>query len=247
MSDQLIYLLMTGMNSVQDRMTASSNNLANVGTTGFKAQQPAFEAVPFYGQGLPDRADVVAQEEQPNFKSGPINTTGRPLDVAIDGPGWIGVQASDGSTAYTRDGSLYIAPSGTLMTAGGFPVLDQNGNPIVLPALSQITIGSDGTISGVPQGQQPDAIVAYARIDLANPPPQNMKRRPDGLFQDGNGNFSVDGNVTLKVGALEGSNVSSVGVMVDMIKNTRMFQMQTQMLHTIATLGTGNESPLTLQ
>lgn len=247
MSDQLIYLLMTGMNSVQDRMTAATNNLANVGTTGFKAQQPAFEAVPFYGQGLPNRADVVTQEEQPNFKQGAIQTTGRSLDVAVDGPGWIGVQAPDGTTAYTRDGSLYIAPSGTLETSNGYPVLDQNGNPIVLPALSQITIGSDGTISGVPHGQQPDQIIAYARMDLANPPPQNMKRRPDGLFQNGNGQFSVDGSVKLQVGALEGSNVSSVGVMVDMIKNTRMFQMQTQMLHSVATMGAGSQSVLSLQ
>jgi len=247
MSDQLIYLLMTGMNSVQDRMTASANNLANAGTTGFKAQQPAFEAVPFYGQGLPDRADVVAQEEQPNFKSGAIQTTGRSLDVAVDGPGWIGVQAPDGTTAYTRDGSMFISSSGALQTAGGHPVIDQNGNPIVLPPLSQITIGSDGSISGVRQGQQPDQITMFARIDLANPPAQNMTRRPDGLFQAGNGQFSVDGNVTLQVGALEGSNVSSVGAMVDMIKNTRMFQMQTQMLHTVATMGAGSQSPLSLQ
>ncbi|MGB8182941.1 MAG: flagellar basal body rod C-terminal domain-containing protein, partial [Stellaceae bacterium] len=78
-------------------------------------------------------------------------------------------------------------------------------------------------------------------------PAQNLKRRPDGLFQDGNGQFSVDGTVTLQVGALEGSNVSSVGVMVDMIKNTRLFQMQTQMLHSVATMGAGSQSPLTLQ
>ena len=208
MSDQLIYLLMTGMNSIQDRMTASTNNLSNVGTTGFRAQQPAFEAVPFYGQGLPDRADVVTQEEQPNFASGPIQVTGRSLDVAVNGPGWIGVQAPDGTTAYTRDGSLNIAQSGALETAGGHPVLDQSGNPIVLPPLSQITIGTDGSISGVPQGQQPDQIMVFSRMDLANPPAQNLKRRPDGLFQDGNGQFSVDGTVTLQVGALEGSNVS---------------------------------------
>lgn len=247
MSDQLMYLLMTGMNSVQDRMTASTNNLANVGTTAFRAQQPAFEAVPFYGQGLPNRADVVTQEEQPDFKQGPIHTTGRSLDVAINGPGWIGVQAADGSTAYTRDGSLFIAASGALQTSSGFPVLDQNGNPIVLPALSQITIGADGSISGVAQGQQPDQIISFGRIDLANPPAQNMTRRPDGLFQNGNGQFSTDGSVTLQVGALEGSNVSSVGVMIDMIKNTRLFQMQTQMLHTVATMGAGSQSPLTLQ
>lgn len=247
MSDQLIYLLMTGMNSIQDRMTASTNNLANVGTTGFKAQQPAFEAVPFYGQGLPNRADVVTREEQPNFASGPVQVTGRPLDVAVNGPGWIGVQAPDGKTAYTRDGSLYIAPSGALQTAGGHPVLDQSGTPIVLPPLSQVTIGADGSISGVPQGQQPNQIMVLARMDLANPPAQNMQRRPDGLFQDGNGKFSVDGGVTLQVGALEGSNVSSVGVMVDMIKNTRLFQMQTQMLHAVATMGAGSQGPLTLQ
>ncbi|MGH6976886.1 MAG: flagellar basal body rod C-terminal domain-containing protein, partial [Stellaceae bacterium] len=80
-----------------------------------------------------------------------------------------------------------------------------------------------------------------------NPPAQNMTRRPDGLFRDGSGKFSVDGNVTLQVGVLEGSKVSSVGVMVDMIKNTRLFQMQTQMLHSVATMGAGSQSPLTLQ
>lgn len=247
MSDQALYLLMTGMNSIQDKMTASTNNLANGGTTAYKAQRPAFEALPFYGQGLPDRADVVTQEEQPDFTPGAVQTTGRPLDVIVQGPGWIGVQAPDGTPAYTRNGSLSISPSGTLQTSGGSPVLNQNGSPIVLPPLSQITIGSDGSISGVPQGEQPDQIILFGRIDLANPPAQNMKRRPDGLFQDGDGNFSVDGNVTLQVGALEGSNVSSVGVMVDMIKNTRMFQMQTQMLHTMGTLGQGSDSPLNLQ
>src|SRR5580658_5256658 len=106
MSQQAIYLAMTGLGATLDRMTAATNNLANASTTGFKAQQPVFQAEPFYGQGLPDRVDVTSAEDTADFKPGPIEQTGRSLDVTVSGTGWIAVQANDGSTALTRNGSL---------------------------------------------------------------------------------------------------------------------------------------------
>jgi flagellar basal-body rod protein FlgF len=247
MSDQLIYLVMTGLNAVQDKMTASNNNLANTATTAYKAQRPAFQALSFYGQGLPSRADVATLEEQPDFKPGAIQNTGRPLDVVVNGPGWLGVQAADGTPALTRNGSLQISTTGTLETSSGQPVLGENGNPITLPALGQVSIGNDGTVSGVPLGQSADQPVVYGRISLANPAPASMTRRDDGLFQSSGGAANAGDPPTLQSGALETSNVSAVGVMVDMIKQTRMFQTQTELLHTMSSLGQGASSPLSLQ
>src|SRR5580698_9647690 len=123
MSQQLMYLAMTGLNATMDRMTAATNNLANASTTAFKAQQPVFRAEPFYGQGLPDRVNVTSSETSADFAPGPIEQTGRSLDVAINGTGWIGVQAADGSTALTRNGALSVTSSGLLQTSDGNPVL----------------------------------------------------------------------------------------------------------------------------
>src|ERR1700743_1607841 len=117
MSQQTIYLAMTGLSATMDKMTAATNNLANASTTAFKAQQPVFEAEPFYGQGLPDRVNVASVEDSADFKPGPIEQTGRDLDVAVNGDGWIGVQANDGSTALTRNGSLSISADGMLQTS----------------------------------------------------------------------------------------------------------------------------------
>src|SRR5580693_4714082 len=101
MSQQLVYLAMTGLTATMDRMTAATNNLANASTTAFKAQQPVFQAEPLYGQGLPDRVNVAAAEEGADFNPGPIEQTGRSLDIALNGQGWIAVQAANGSTALT--------------------------------------------------------------------------------------------------------------------------------------------------
>jgi flagellar basal-body rod protein FlgF len=153
MSEQLVYLAMTGLNATMERMTASTNNLANANTTAFKAQQPVFQSLPLYGQGLADRVDVAAAEDTADFSSGPIEQTGRSLDVAVKGQGWIGVQASDGTTALSRNGSLSISATGVLQTSDGNPVLGSGGGPITLPPLQTVTIGEDGTISGSLVGQ----------------------------------------------------------------------------------------------
>lgn len=246
MSQQAIYLAMTGLNATMDRMTAAANNLANASTVAFKAQQPVFQAQPFYGQGLPDRVNVATAEDSADFKPGPIEQTGRPLDVAINGQGWIGVQASDGSTALTRNGSLALSPTGVLQTSEGNPVLGQGGSPITLPPLQSVTIGEDGTISGSLVGSPATQITTLNRILLTKPPNAALKRRTDGLFQDQAGQPTPDASVKLQVGALEGSNANSVALMMSMIENSRMFQMQTELVHQVLSQGQGQSSPLTL-
>src|SRR5262249_14354031 len=153
----------------------------------FKAQQPVFQAQPFYGQGQPDRVDVATTEVSADFRPGPIEQTGRSLDVAVSGSGWIGVQASDGTPALTRNGSLSLSATGVLQTSDGSPVLGRGGAPITLPPLQNVTIGEDGTVSGTLLGQTPDQVTTLNRILLANPQQSNLKRRADGLFQDPTG------------------------------------------------------------
>ena len=246
MSQQAIYLAMTGLNATLDRMTAATNNLANASTTAFKAQQPVFQAQPFYGQGLPDRVDVATTEVSADFRPGPIEQTGRSLDVALNGSGWIAVQASDGTTALTRNGSLNVSASGVLQTSDGNPVLGRGGAPITLPPLQNVTIGEDGTISGTLLGQTADQVTTLNRILLANPQQSNLKRRADGLFQDQTGQPVADAKVKLQLGALEGSNANPVALMMGMIENTRMFQMQTELVHQVISQGQAQSSPLTL-
>jgi flagellar basal-body rod protein FlgF len=246
MSQQLFYLAMAGLDATMARTTAAANNLANRSTTAFKAQRPIFEALPLYGQGLPDRVMVAAREDGADFRPGPIEHTGRKLDVAVKGDGWIAVQASDGTIGLTRNGALAIAPSGIVETSDGFPVLGQNAMPIALPPLQTVTIGADGTISGVPTGQDPDQIAALNRILLTNPPAAALQRRSDGLFQYAAGTPQPDAAVSLQVGALEGSNADPVALMMGMIENTRSFAMQTEMMRAALSAGQGQNSPLTL-
>jgi flagellar basal-body rod protein FlgF len=247
MSDQVLYILMSGAAAVMDRMAATTNNLANATTTAYKAQQPVFQAAPYYFQGQPDRVDVVARDQAANLTPGAIVQTGRKLDIAVVGAGWIAVQGSDGQHAYTRNGALSIGPSGVLQTNDGHPVLGQGGTPITLPPLQSLTIGQDGTVSGVLMGQDSTQITAFDRIMLANPSPSLMSRRGDGLFGDSSGALQIDGNVHVQSGALEQSNVDSVGMMMSLIESTRMFQMQTGLMHTLGTMGQGANSPLSLQ
>lgn len=246
MSQQLVYLAMSGLNATMDRMTSATNNLANANTTAFKAQMPVFQAQPLYGQGQPDRVGVVAAQDTANFKSGPIESTGRDLDVAVKGQGWIGVQATDGATALTRNGSLTISATGVLQTSDGNPVLGKGSAPITLPPLQKVTIGADGTISGVLVGQTPDQVATLNRIMLVNPPASAVTRRSDGLFADGQGPMTPDASVQLQIGALEGSNANPIETMMSMIENTRIFQMQTELVRMATTAGQGQSSPLTL-
>jgi flagellar basal-body rod protein FlgF len=246
MSQQLFYLAMAGLDATMDRVTAAANNLANRGTTAFKAQKPVFQALPLYGQGQPDRVMVAARQDSADFRSGAVQHTGRNLDVAVNGSGWIVVQAADGNPALTRNGSLAIAPTGTLQDSEGHAVLGDGFSPIVLPPLQSVTIGEDGTVSGALIGQTPDQIAALSRIMLANPSQASLQRRPDGLFEDAAAPLQADAGVRLQVGALEDSNADTVSAMMNMIENSRTFQMQTEMMRMVFATAQGQSSPLTL-
>ena len=228
--DRLIYTAASGAKHILEQQATTSHNLANVSTTGFRAQLDSFRAVPIQGEGLPTRAFVVDNTVGADFSSGALQVTGRDLDVAIKGKGWLAVQMPDGTEAYTRNGSLQMSPNGILQTANGATVQGEGG-PIAIPPDVTVTVGSDGTISTISTAETPAAPAVLGRLKLVNPPEQDLVRGDDGLFRLKNGSAApADPQVVVAGGALEGSNVSAVDAMVSMITLARSFETQMSLL-----------------
>jgi flagellar basal-body rod protein FlgF len=228
--DRLIYTAMTGAKHILEQQATTSHNLANATTTGFRAQLDSFHAVPVVSDGLPTRTFVVDATVGSDFRSGATQQTGRDLDVAVQGDGWIAVQRPDGSEAYTRHGSLKLNENGMLQTQSGLNVMG-DGGPISIPPDAIVTIAKDGTISTVNSGTAPSVSTMLGRIKLVNPPTQSLERGDDGLFTVKGGNpADADASVTLLGGALEGSNVNVVDSMVSMISLARQFELHMNML-----------------
>lgn len=230
--DRLIYTAMTGASHILQQQASVSQNLANVNTPGFRATIDTFRAVPLQGEGLPTRTFVVDSTSGTDFRPGVIQTTGRALDVAVDGKGWIAVEDASGREAYTRNGSLQILPSGILQTRDGLNVVGDSG-PITIPPDTEVTIAKDGTISTVPSTGQKNSVIVVGRIKLTNPPEAQMVRGEDSLFRTRDGNTAeADANVSVASGSLEGSNVNMVESMVNMISLARQFDTQMKLLQT---------------
>jgi len=228
--DRMIYVAMTGAKHILGQQAAVTHNLANVATNGYRAAASTFRAVPVQGDGLPTRTFVVDSTSGANFAPGPLQRTGRDLDVAVQGPGWIAVQLDNGSEAYTRNGSLQVSANGMLQTRNSLNVLG-DGGPISIPPDSNINIAKDGTVSVVSTVPPPKSVNAVGRIKLVNPDEKLLVRGGDGLFRLANGGSAeADPNVTLASGALEGSNVNVVEEMISMISLARQFDLQMKLL-----------------
>lgn len=229
--DRMLYLAMTGAKQMMTAQAVNTNNLANASTTGFKADLEQFRSMPVFGPGLPSRVYAMSERPGTDFTPGPINTTGRPLDVAVRGQGWMAVQAPDGTEAYTRAGDLRIDSNGLLVTGAGHPVLGDGGAPIAIPPAEKLEIGVDGTISIRPVGQEASTLAEVDRIKLVNPNYQDLSKGEDGLMRLANGELApADAAVQLASGALEGSNVNTVEAMVNMIELARQYETQVKMM-----------------
>ncbi len=230
--DRVIYTSMTGAKHAFLQQAGVAQNLANAATTGYRAMEHKFRAVPVQGEGAPTRAFVVDASVADVFDQGPMMATGRPLDVAVKGAGWIAVEGADGREAYTRAGNLQVNANGQLQTAGGQNVVGEGG-PLAIPPDNRIAIAPDGTVSVVPLFGTPNNVNVVGRIKLVNPPENQLARGGDGLFRLKDGNpANADENVRLAPESLEGSNVNPVDSMVNMISLARQFEMQIKMVQT---------------
>ena len=229
--DRILYTAMSGARQSMDQQSVVSNNLANASTTGFRGQMQALRAVPGQGDGaLATRTSVMASTPGADFSAGPMNATGRDLDVAMQGDAWLAVQATNGDEAYTRRGDLQVDGDGVLNSAGR-PVIGEGG-PIIVPLGAKLSMGADGTLSAIGAGEDPDALVQIGRVKLVNGGEGELQRGEDGLFRGPDGALPMDANARLVSGALEGSNVSPVESMVAMIDNGRRYEMQMKVIDT---------------
>jgi flagellar basal-body rod protein FlgF len=228
--DRLIYIAMAGAQATFEQQAVTSHNLANLGTTGYKAESVSYRSAPVQGQGLPTRTYAVAATTGADLASGSVQRTGRDLDVAVQGDGFIAVQARDGTEAYTRDGSFDLDAEGQLQTRNGLPVLGEGG-PIIVPPDSTVSIAKDGTISVTTNGQSASNVTVIGQIKLVNPGRESVIKGADGLFRTRSG-APADSDPTVAVvsGSIENSNVNAVSSMVDMINLARQFDLQMKLL-----------------
>lgn len=241
-----LWIAKTGLDAQQTRLDAISNNLANANTTGYKSSRPAFQDLMYQNLGQPG-AQTTEQTQSPSgllmgtgvrmvaneklFTQGAISQTGNALDVAIQGRGFLQVTMPDGSTAYTRDGSLHQDQNGQVVTADGYPIEPA----ITLPqGAQQITIGTDGTVSATLAGQAaPQQVGNIQLADFINPAGlqsmgQNLYLETASSGAPQTGQAGLNGMGTLLQGALESSNVNIVEAMVDMIQTQRTYEMNSK-------------------
>jgi len=228
--DRSLYIAMSGAKQTLLAQTANANNLANSQTTGFKSDLEQFRSMPVFGAGYPTRVYAMTERPGTDLSHGSMQTTGRDLDVAVNGEGFLAVQGPDGKEAYTRAGDLVVTPDGFLQTGDGLQVMGQGG-PISIPPADKLTIGNDGTISIIPLGGNATALAVVDRIKLVNPPLNNLEKRNDGLLHTKDAQpLTADANVQLASGVLEGSNVNAISAMVDMIELARNFELQSKVM-----------------
>jgi len=233
--DRALYIAMSGAKQSLLAQNSNANNLANMQTTGFKSDLEWFRNRPVTGAGLPTRVYAMTEKPGTDFSTGTMQTTGRNLDVAIDGKGLIAVQGEDGKEAYTRAGDLRITPEGLLQTGTGLQVIGQAG-PITVPPSESLTIGGDGTITIIPLGSgNSTTLQVLDRIKLVNPDMADMQKLGDGLLHPKNDQpLTASADVNLAHGVLEGSNVKGFSAMTEMIDLARNFELQSKVMKTVS-------------
>ncbi len=204
-------VLRTGMNLV-------ANNIANANTSGYRAQNPLFSEYISDPKGARDPISMVYDRGQYDVtRAGPIKTTNNDLDVALVGPGFIGVKTADGGTSFTRSGAFQLNSRNELVTASGFNVADSGGAVIAIPMDAEsISIDKQGRIS-TQNGQVGQLMIR--EFDNA----QTLEPQGNGLYKTEElGNFPQD--TVVMQGHIEGSNVEPVVEMTRMIEISREYQ-----------------------
>ena len=241
-----LWIAKTGLDAQQTRMAVTSNNLANVNTTGFKRSRAAFEDLMYQNERQPGAQSSQATQvpagtmvgtgvrvvgTEKLFSQGELVQTNNPLDIAVQGRGFMQVTMPDGTVAYTRDGSFHLNSDGQIVTNSGYPLEPA----LTVPANAQsVTIGSDGTVSVALPGQAaPAQIGTVQTADFINP--AGLEARGENLYVETassgapqTGTPGLNGLGSLQQGALEGSNVNVVEELVNMIETQRAYEMNSK-------------------
>jgi len=244
--DKLVYTALSGLRGHMSAQAAIANNIANASTIGYRADKVQFDSLQLMGPSLETRMPSTERVIDADRTAGAFVSTGRKLDVAMTGDGWLAVQGSDGEEAYTRRGDLQISESGLLTTGDGMPVMG-NGGPITIPPNQGVSFAADGSVLIVPVGGTADNPTLVDRLKLVSPKGTDTVKGLDNLLHvKGGGTLPDDLNATIHTGMLEQSNVNLTQALVDMIENQRSYEVQARLLTTTKDMDEGGSSLLRL-
>jgi len=239
----------SGLDALDARMKTISNNLANVNTTGFKRDRASFQTLMYqttrpagapagadaqYAAGLGTGTGVRVAGTERIHVQGALTQTDNALDLAVEGSGFFQVTRPDGSLAYTRDGSFKLDATGRLVTGGG----DRLTPEITVPdGATQITIAADGTVSAVVPGGTDSAQLGELQLTRflnpagLQPIGENLYTESSASGAAQTGAPGADGMGSVRQGALEASNVSTVQELVDMIETQRAYEVNAKVIN----------------
>lgn len=237
--DRLIYTAVSGMNASMTRERVIASNMANAQTIGFRKEIIQATPMTLDGPQLEARAMTSTEVRGASMKEGAVTSTGKPLDIALQGDAMLAVQGYDGGEAYTRRGDLSVSVTGVIQNGEGLPVLGENG-PVTVPPGSQVSIAPDGGVL-VADPATPDAAPARLdRLKLVSTTGSQIEKDVAGQFRvRGGGALPTDENARVITGALEQSNVNASEVLVEMISAQRLFDMRTKLIETARQLDEG--------
>jgi len=231
--DKVLYVAMTGARENMRAQQAHANNLANATTTAFKSDLEQARSMRVLGDGFESRVYSMSERPGTNLESGALMHTGRDLDVAVAGDGWLAVIGPDGKEVYTRNGALQINAANQLVTGSGLPVLGVGGAPIVIPPADKVAIANDGSITVRPQGENAVELALVDQLKLVQPEEGALFKGPDGFMHTDNDVPLLPApGVQVRPGYLEASNVNAVEDLTAMISLSRQFEMQVKMMKT---------------
>ncbi|PKF62766.1 flagellar biosynthesis protein FlgF [Psychromonas sp. psych-6C06] len=244
--DKFLYISMSGAKENMNALAIHSNNLANANKTGFKASFEQARSMQVYGQGQPTRVFALTEEPGQNFESGIMQTTGRDLDISIQGDGWFVVESELGGEGMSRSGGLNINNDGMLVDSNGSQVLDIQGIPIYIQLpVEKFNIRQDGMVEVRPEGAPAEAMEEIAQIKLVNPDVKGLMRGEDGLFRQIDGQDPEwDRTVRVQSGTLEASNVNLSSELTSLINLQRHFEMQIKMMKNAEEIDKSSETLL---
>jgi len=245
-----LWIAKTGMEGQQTKLDAISNNLANVGTNGYKRGGVVFEDLMYQNlrsaganssdqsqlpTGLQVGLGVRAAATSRNFAQGALQQSGNNLDIAIKGNGFFQIQMPDGTTGYTRDGSFQTDSAGQIVTNAGYAVLPGLTVP---PTATAVNVAADGTVSVTLAGQvAPQTVGQIQLVSFINP--AGLDSKGGNLYGEtaasGTPNAAApgtSGHGTLLQGFVEGSNVNVVEELVSMIATQRAYELNSKAIQT---------------
>lgn len=245
--DKALFTAMSGAKQTMWAQAAHSHNLANSSTSGFKADFVNLISHPIKAEGVhASRNAVVRQELSANFSPGALQHTGRDLDVAVDGDGFLAAINEFGEEYYTRGGQLERDVFGIIRNEHGDAIVG-DGGPITVPEAESIEVAKDGTISIRALGQGPEALVEVGRLKLVSANLEDLYKGEDGTIRSRIGQLQVDPSLTVNKGYIEGSNVSAVEELTSIVSLARQFELQVKMMQNVSDMAQSTNRLLQVQ